>query len=181
MSRSVCLSVRPSVFSFCLYTFFSLSACLLRQCLERKSDDNDDPGGLASRTRSKLPLVDVPLVQLEAELLPPDTTADMYEQSAAMEDRHWTAWLQGLVALDNEGAPGVKSKATTSRWRSAFSALSVSFWQRREKTRTTQSTTSWTTWTSRTWRIIAPTGLSRSPVGSRTRYWSDSEGAGPQH
>ncbi|XP_075873123.1 GON-4-like protein isoform X2 [Nelusetta ayraudi] len=73
------------------------------QCLDRKSDDSGGPSGLASRTRSKRPLVDVPLVQLEAELLPPDTTADMYEQSAALEeDRHWTAWLQGLVARDTE-------------------------------------------------------------------------------
>lgn len=141
MNRYVCLSVRVFLL-FCLYQFLSLSACLPLQCLDRKSDDDRGPGSLASRTRSKLPLVDVPLVQLEAELLPPDTTADMYEQSAAMEDRHWTTWLQGLVALDNEGARGIKSKATTSRWRSAFSALYVLFWQRRPKTRTTQSTTS---------------------------------------
>lgn len=60
---------------------------------------------MAYRTRSKLRLVNVPLGQLEAELLAPDITADMYEQSAAQreEDRHWTKWLQGLMAPDNEG------------------------------------------------------------------------------
>lgn len=123
--EQVRLFVRPSVRLFlpvCLYQFFF---CLPLQCLDRKCDDDGhgNPGGLASRTRSKLPLVDVPLVQLEAELLPPDTTADMYEQKGAVEDRHWAAWLQGLVTLDNEGAPCVKSKVTTSRWRSAFSTL----------------------------------------------------------
>lgn len=160
MSRYVPLSIRLFL-SFCLYQFLSVSACLPHQCLDRKSDDDAGPGGLASRTRSKLPLVDVPLVQLEAELLPPDTTADMYEQSATVEDRHWTEWLQGLVALDNEGAHRNKSKAISSRWRSAFSALSVSFWQRMQKMRTTQSTISWTTWMSRTWRTTALTVLSR--------------------
>ncbi|TMS01623.1 GON-4-like protein [Larimichthys crocea] len=80
------------------------------QSLDRKPNDGDDDGGgddegcLAYRTRSKLRLVNVPLGQLEAELLPPDITADMYEQSAARreEDRHWTKWLQGLMAPDNE-------------------------------------------------------------------------------
>ncbi|KAG8002353.1 GON-4-like protein [Nibea albiflora] len=76
------------------------------QSLDRKADDGggDDEGCLAYRTRSKLRLVNVPLGQLEAELLPPDITADMYEQSAARreEDRHWTKWLQGLMAPDNE-------------------------------------------------------------------------------
>lgn len=60
---------------------------------------------MAYRTRSKLPLVNVPLGQLEAELLAPDISADMYELSAAQgeEERHWTKWLQGLMAPDNEG------------------------------------------------------------------------------
>ncbi|KAK5609357.1 hypothetical protein CRENBAI_010778 [Crenichthys baileyi] len=74
------------------------------QALDRKpaaDDGNDgDKGCLAFRTRSKLPLVNVPLDQLEAELLAPDITADMYDQSPAQleEDRHWTKWLQGLMA-----------------------------------------------------------------------------------
>ncbi|XP_015246781.1 PREDICTED: GON-4-like protein [Cyprinodon variegatus] len=75
------------------------------QPLDRKpaaaDDDNDgDEGCLAFRTRSKLPLVNVPIDQLEAELLAPDITADMYDQSCAQleEDRHWTNWLQGLMA-----------------------------------------------------------------------------------
>ncbi|XP_051271744.1 GON-4-like protein isoform X2 [Dicentrarchus labrax] len=77
-------------------------------------DDDDDGGGggggdegsscLAYRTRSKVRLVNIPLGQLEAELLAPDITADMYEQSAARRkgDRQWTKWLQGLMAPDNE-------------------------------------------------------------------------------
>ncbi|XP_029282893.1 GON-4-like protein [Cottoperca gobio] len=79
------------------------------QSLERKADDDGDGGhegssGLAYRTRSKLRLVNVPLGQLEAELLAPDITADMYEHSAAQreEDRHWTKWLRGLMAPDSE-------------------------------------------------------------------------------
>ncbi|XP_044063239.1 GON-4-like protein isoform X2 [Siniperca chuatsi] len=85
------------------------------QSLDRKAaddDDDDDDGGggdegsscLAYRTRSKLRLVNIPLGQLEAELLAPDITDDMYEQSAAQqeEDRHWTKWLQSLMAPDNE-------------------------------------------------------------------------------
>ncbi|XP_035991560.1 GON-4-like protein isoform X2 [Fundulus heteroclitus] len=79
------------------------SAFTFDQTLERKpgADDNDgNKGCLAFRTRSKLPLVNIPLDQLEAELLAPDITADMYDQSPAQleEDRHWTKWLQGLMA-----------------------------------------------------------------------------------
>ncbi|TDG95872.1 hypothetical protein EPR50_G00244350, partial [Perca flavescens] len=82
--------------------------------LDRKADTaaDDDGGGdgdegsscLAFRTRSKRPLVDVPLGQLEAELLAPDITADMYEQRAAQrkQDRHWTKWLQSLMAPDTD-------------------------------------------------------------------------------
>ncbi|KAI3360371.1 hypothetical protein L3Q82_002235 [Scortum barcoo] len=90
------------------------TAFTCNQSLDRKANDDDDGGGggggsegpscLAYRTRSKLRLVNVPLGQLEAELLAPDITADMYEQSAAQqeEDRQWTKWLQGLMASDNE-------------------------------------------------------------------------------
>ncbi|XP_008296960.1 GON-4-like protein [Stegastes partitus] len=82
------------------------------QSLDRKPDADDDGGGggdegsncLAYRTRSKLRLVNIPLGQLEAELLAPDITADMYDQNHAQrkEDRHWTRWLQGLMAPDCE-------------------------------------------------------------------------------
>lgn len=52
--------------------------------------------------------------QLEAELLAPDITADMYEQSASQRkgDRHWTTWLQGLMAPDVEGQRS-KSKSAS--------------------------------------------------------------------
>ncbi|XP_072564459.1 uncharacterized protein [Paramormyrops kingsleyae] len=57
---------------------------------------------MAFRTRSKRPLRDVPLGQLEAELRAPDITPDMYEYDSGPEDREWTQWLQGLMASDVE-------------------------------------------------------------------------------
>ncbi|MFT7812496.1 GON-4-like protein isoform X2 [Arapaima gigas] len=57
---------------------------------------------MACRTRSKRPLRDVPLGQLEAELRAPDITPDMYECVSAPEDREWAQWLQGLMASDVE-------------------------------------------------------------------------------
>lgn len=49
--------------------------------------------------------MNVSLGRLEAKLLAPDITADMYEQSGVQreEDRHWTEWLQSLMAADCEG------------------------------------------------------------------------------
>lgn len=89
--------------------WFDLAPVCVFQSLDRKSDvdggvDNGS-SSLARRTRSKHPLVDIPLGQLEAELLPPDITADMYDESTAQreEDRHWAKWLQGLMAPDFEG------------------------------------------------------------------------------
>ncbi|KAM4601450.1 GON-4-like protein isoform 2-T2 [Polymixia lowei] len=66
--------------------------------------DDDGSGLVAFRTRSKRPLRDVPLGQLEAELLAPDITADMYEGDGTLqeEDRRWSSWLRGLMASDNE-------------------------------------------------------------------------------
>ena len=68
-------------------------------------------GGLvACRTRSKRPLRDVPLGQLEAELRAPDIMPDMYDCDAVMKDRHWSEWLQGLMTSDmeNDGQEGVE-------------------------------------------------------------------------
>ncbi|XP_034722258.1 GON-4-like protein, partial [Etheostoma cragini] len=82
------------------------AAYTYNQSLDRdadEEDDDDDDGGLAFRTRSKRPLVDVPLGQLEAELLAPDITADMYAPTAAPGDRHWTKWLRGLMVPDIDG------------------------------------------------------------------------------
>lgn len=69
------------------------------------SESEDEAGLMAYRTRSKRPLRDVPLGQLEAELRAPDITPDMYDSSSAHEDREWTDWLRGLMTsdIDNEG------------------------------------------------------------------------------
>lgn len=59
---------------------------------------------IAFRTRSKRPLKDVPLGQLEAELRAPDITPDMYDPNTA-DDEEWKRWLGGLMNDDaeNEG------------------------------------------------------------------------------
>ncbi|XP_068188567.1 GON-4-like protein isoform X2 [Antennarius striatus] len=68
------------------------------------SDSEDAVGLMATRTRSKRPLRDVPLGILEAELRAPDITPDMYDSGSAHEDRDWTDWLRGLMTseMDNE-------------------------------------------------------------------------------
>ncbi|XP_070701971.1 GON-4-like protein [Pempheris klunzingeri] len=68
------------------------------------SESEDEVGLMAYRTRSKRPLRDVPLGQLEAELRAPDITPDMYDSGSAHEDREWTDWLRGLMTsdMDNE-------------------------------------------------------------------------------
>lgn len=83
----------------------------LSQTLDKKAPADDGggrdegPSCLAFRTRSKHPLVNVPLGQLEAELLAPDITSDMYEQISTQQedDRQWTSWLQGLMVPAPEG------------------------------------------------------------------------------
>ncbi|XP_052036060.1 GON-4-like protein isoform X3 [Apodemus sylvaticus] len=54
---------------------------------------------IAFRTRSKMPLKDVPLGQLEAELQAPDITPDMYDPNTA-DDEDWKLWLGGLINDD---------------------------------------------------------------------------------
>ncbi|XP_026580364.1 GON-4-like protein isoform X1 [Pseudonaja textilis] len=56
---------------------------------------------IALRTRSKRPLKDVPLGQLEAELRAPDITPDMYDPNTA-DDEEWKRWLSGLMNDDVE-------------------------------------------------------------------------------
>uniref|UniRef100_A0A8C8ZAR7 GON-4-like protein n=1 Tax=Prolemur simus TaxID=1328070 RepID=A0A8C8ZAR7_PROSS len=58
-----------------------------------------DDSLIAFRTRSKMPLKDVPLGQLEAELRAPDITPDMYDPSTA-DDEDWKMWLGGLMNDD---------------------------------------------------------------------------------
>lgn len=90
-----------------LYMFlskFSVSVCLLKALSTGGAGEPND-SLVACRTRSKRPLRDVPLDQLEAELHAPDITPDMYDNVSTPEDREWTQWLQGLMTshLDNEG------------------------------------------------------------------------------
>nr|XP_044994813.1 GON-4-like protein isoform X2 [Jaculus jaculus] len=58
-----------------------------------------DDSLIAFRTRSKMPLKDVPLGQLEAELQAPDITPDMYDPNTA-DDEEWKVWLGGLISGD---------------------------------------------------------------------------------
>ncbi|ELK02773.1 GON-4-like protein [Pteropus alecto] len=58
-----------------------------------------DDSLIAFRTRSKMPLKDVPLGQLEAELQAPDITPDMYDPNTA-DDEDWKLWLGGLMSDD---------------------------------------------------------------------------------
>uniref|UniRef100_K7FJ22 GON-4-like protein n=1 Tax=Pelodiscus sinensis TaxID=13735 RepID=K7FJ22_PELSI len=60
-----------------------------------------DDSLIAFRTRSKRPLKDVPLGQLEAELRAPDITPDMYDPNT-VEDEDWKRWLGGLMNDDVE-------------------------------------------------------------------------------
>ncbi|XP_012623266.1 GON-4-like protein isoform X5 [Microcebus murinus] len=60
-----------------------------------------DDSLIAFRTRSKMPLKDVPLGQLEAELQAPDITPDMYDPNTA-DDEDWKMWLGGLMNDDVE-------------------------------------------------------------------------------
>ncbi|XP_065154232.1 GON-4-like protein isoform X2 [Paramisgurnus dabryanus] len=74
------------------------------QALSNSGGGEPDNSLVACRTRSKWPLRNVPLDQLEAELRAPDITPDMYDNVSTPEDREWTHWLQGLMTthLDNE-------------------------------------------------------------------------------
>nr|XP_057903381.1 GON-4-like protein isoform X1 [Doryrhamphus excisus]XP_057903382.1 GON-4-like protein isoform X1 [Doryrhamphus excisus]XP_057903383.1 GON-4-like protein isoform X1 [Doryrhamphus excisus]XP_057903384.1 GON-4-like protein isoform X1 [Doryrhamphus excisus] len=75
-----------------------LAVCMEPYQCQPVSDD--EVGLMAYRTRSKRPLRDVPLGQLEAELRAPDITPDMYDCGSAPEDREWTVWLRGLMNSD---------------------------------------------------------------------------------
>lgn len=136
----------------------------LFQSLDRKNNEDVDTGSLAYRTRSKRPLVDIPLDQLEAELLPPDITEDMYEHRD--EDRNWTKWLKSLMTADNEGQ---RSSWVLKSFILKGSSLLMPFpvvdvCQRRPTMKTTPSITSWRICMNRTWRITGRTAAFRSPV-----------------
>ncbi|XP_054619254.1 GON-4-like protein isoform X2 [Dunckerocampus dactyliophorus] len=77
-----------------------LAVCMEPYQCQPLSQSDDEVGLMAYRTRSKRPLRDVPLGQLEAELRAPDITPDMYDCGSAPEDREWTVWLRGLMNSD---------------------------------------------------------------------------------
>lgn len=135
--------------------------------LQPLSESEDDVGLMAYRTRSKRPLRDVPLGQLEAELRAPDITPDMYDSSSAHEDREWTDWLRGLMntEMDNEG---VCVRVCVCVFTCHPDSLSLSL-QRSVMTKTTQNITSWPTSTNLMWRITVTTKLSASPVSHRAQ------------
>ncbi|CAH2327579.1 GON-4 isoform X1 [Pelobates cultripes] len=54
---------------------------------------------IALRTRSKRPLKNVPIGQLEAKLMAPDITPDMYDPNTA-DDEDWKMWLCSLMQDD---------------------------------------------------------------------------------
>ncbi|XP_053330311.1 GON-4-like protein [Spea bombifrons] len=58
-----------------------------------------DDSLIAFRTRSKRPLKDVPIGQLEAALKAPDITPDMYDPNTA-DDEDWKMWLRSLMEDD---------------------------------------------------------------------------------
>uniref|UniRef100_A0A1A7XBV9 Gon-4-like (C.elegans) n=1 Tax=Iconisemion striatum TaxID=60296 RepID=A0A1A7XBV9_9TELE len=75
-----------------------LAGCL--KPYQLMSESEEESGVMACRTRSKRPLRNVPLGQLEAKLQAPDITPDMYDSSSAPEDKDWTDWLRGLMTTD---------------------------------------------------------------------------------
>uniref|UniRef100_A0A2K5VCR4 Gon-4 like n=1 Tax=Macaca fascicularis TaxID=9541 RepID=A0A2K5VCR4_MACFA len=66
---------------------------------DETAEESMDDSLIAFRTRSKMPLKDVPLGQLEAELQAPDITPDMYDPNTA-DDEDWKMWLGGLMNDD---------------------------------------------------------------------------------
>ncbi len=92
----------PSIYGF--LSKINVYICLPKTLSNGGGGEPDD-SLVACRTRSKRPLRDIPLDQLEAELCAPDITPDMYDNVSTLEDREWTQWLQGLMTfnLDNEG------------------------------------------------------------------------------
>lgn len=103
-------------------------------------------GLMAYRTRSKRPLRDVPLGQLEAELQAPDITPDMYDSSSTHEDREWTDWLRGLMTseMDNEGVCVCVCLLLCHTFSLPLSFSFINF-QRSVMMKMTQNTTSWLT------------------------------------
>ncbi|XP_072284497.1 GON-4-like protein isoform X2 [Pyxicephalus adspersus] len=73
---------------------------LERNLVSMDSFQSLDDSLIAFRTRSKRPLKDVPIGQLEAELKAPDITPDMYDHNTA-DDEDWKMWLCSLMQDDD--------------------------------------------------------------------------------
>lgn len=81
------------------------SMCQPYQPIGGDGGSNGHTGLVSCRTRSKRPLRNIPLGQLEAELRAPDVTSDMYDLTPK-EDHHWSQWLQSLMTSDGENEEG---------------------------------------------------------------------------
>ncbi|MEE6509807.1 hypothetical protein FKM82_028033 [Ascaphus truei] len=66
-------------------------------CMESNQSLNESL--IACRTRSKRPLKDIPIGQLEAKFRAPDITPDMYDPNTA-DDEEWKMWLGSLMRED---------------------------------------------------------------------------------
>ncbi|XP_064618934.1 GON-4-like protein [Lineus longissimus] len=57
--------------------------------------DEEDEETIATRTRSKLPLTDTPLDEIESNFVAPDITPDLYDTQC--DDKEWGFFLTGLM------------------------------------------------------------------------------------
>lgn len=55
---------------------------------------------IASRTRSKYPLTDCSILDIEANFVAPDITQDMYE---TCDDYDWAEFLSTLIRFPDDG------------------------------------------------------------------------------
>ena len=60
-----------------------------------QEEEQDAAELVAQRTRSKMPLKDTPLEEIEQNFVAPDITADMYDTSFV--DQDWCDFLSGLT------------------------------------------------------------------------------------
>ncbi|XP_074651326.1 GON-4-like protein [Tubulanus polymorphus] len=63
---------------------------------QREDNDNEDTGTIALRTRSRLPLKETRLEDIESHFVAPDITPDMYDTSTCYDD-DWSDFLTSLM------------------------------------------------------------------------------------